>query len=355
MMQQSVPFATSSKRVTLTPALLRSLAPARVLPTRDTCSSLSFSPDGAFLAVASGDDSLSLVDTTRGEVTLTLSSKKHGIDLPRFTHAPKAILCASTAGKDESVRYWSLHDNRWLATFSGHRDRVTAIAMSPTSDSFASASRDGTVRFWDLRDQRCQGCIRTPTSSASGVSASNNNGDVSLGEACAVEYDPAGKVVFVCAACVLYIYDVSKLDLGPFCTAILPESARMIRAMRVSPSGDHMVLVGAEVALLLDAFNGQVLHIMQVFGGSVPSGATAATDASFSPDGRYVTVAFEDGILRSWEISVKADNAFDRCVEVAQHVGHPAGVKACAWSPKHAMLASACSNVALWLPKLDAS
>lgn len=51
-------------------------------------------------------------------------SKKYGVDLVRFTHAPNAIICASKNNWDESLRYLSLHDNRYLRYFKGHRDKV---------------------------------------------------------------------------------------------------------------------------------------------------------------------------------------------------------------------------------------
>jgi len=69
----------------------------------------------------------------------------------RFTHHEYSVVCASNNGWDQTLRYWSLHDNSYLRYFKGHRDKVTSIAMSPLDDTFLSASLDNTVRLWDLR------------------------------------------------------------------------------------------------------------------------------------------------------------------------------------------------------------
>jgi len=49
-------------------------------------------------------------------------SKKYGIDLPRFTHRSTNIIYASTK-EDDTIRYHSLHDNKYLQYFRGHKKR----------------------------------------------------------------------------------------------------------------------------------------------------------------------------------------------------------------------------------------
>src|SRR6267154_1190314 len=58
-------------------------------------------------------------------LTKTLHSKKYGVDLPRFTHKNTAIIYASTK-EDDTIRYHSLHDNKYLQYFRGHSQRVIA-------------------------------------------------------------------------------------------------------------------------------------------------------------------------------------------------------------------------------------
>jgi COMPASS component SWD2 len=87
-----------------------------------------------------------------------LQSKKYGCNLARFTHHKNNVIYASTKG-DDTIRYLSLHDNRYLRYFRGHKARVTALEMNPMTDTFLSASQDGTIRLWDLRSDNCQGVL----------------------------------------------------------------------------------------------------------------------------------------------------------------------------------------------------
>lgn len=60
----------------------------------------------------------------------------------------------------DTIRYLSLHDNKYLRYFKGHKSRVTSLCMSPEDDTFMSASEDKTVRLWDLRSTNAQVCHR---------------------------------------------------------------------------------------------------------------------------------------------------------------------------------------------------
>lgn len=50
-------------------------------------------------------------------------SRKYGIDLARFSHREQNIVHASTKLDDHTVRYHSMHDNKYLSYFRGHTDR----------------------------------------------------------------------------------------------------------------------------------------------------------------------------------------------------------------------------------------
>lgn len=51
--------------------------------------------------------------------------ERYGAAHVRFTHDPLSVLCASTRGFDNSIRYLSLHDNRYLRYFEGHTVRAS--------------------------------------------------------------------------------------------------------------------------------------------------------------------------------------------------------------------------------------
>ncbi len=53
-----------------------------------------------------------------------------------------------------NVRLWRGRDGRCLRTFSGHRDSISGVQVSPLGYHLLSASHDGTVRTWNIQDDK---------------------------------------------------------------------------------------------------------------------------------------------------------------------------------------------------------
>ncbi|XP_035209029.1 WD repeat-containing protein 82-like isoform X2 [Stegodyphus dumicola] len=124
----------------------------------DRINSVDFSSDGNTLISSSDDDSIVIYDCEKGTHKRTLHSKKYGADLVRFTHTENSAVHSSTK-IDDTIRYLSLHDNKYIRYFSGHSKKVLSLSMSPVDDLLLSGSLDKTVRLWDLRSPNCQGLI----------------------------------------------------------------------------------------------------------------------------------------------------------------------------------------------------
>jgi WD40 repeat protein len=56
----------------------------------------------------------------------------------------------ATGSADGLVRVLQTTDQQTLFTLYGHRDAITAMAVSRTPDVFATGSYDGTVCVWNL-------------------------------------------------------------------------------------------------------------------------------------------------------------------------------------------------------------
>jgi hypothetical protein len=63
--------------------------------------------------------------------------------------APEGRILAS-AGKDRTVRLWSLPGGKLVKTLQGHRDWVSCLDIVPDGTILASGSKDSTVRLWSL-------------------------------------------------------------------------------------------------------------------------------------------------------------------------------------------------------------
>lgn len=66
-------------------------------------------------------------------------------------------------------------------------------------------------------------------------------------------------------------------------------------------------------------------------------------EASYSPDSQFIFAGSVDGRVHVWN----ADTGYKIC---ALNGDHPAPVQCVQFNPKYMMLASACTNMAFWLP-----
>lgn len=306
--------------------VVRSFRVAKVFrENTDKINNLDFASNGENLISSSDDDQIIIYDCEKGIQKRTVNSKKYGVDLIHFTHAKNAAIHSSTK-IDDTIRYLSLHDNKYIRYFPGHTKKVVTVCMSPVDDSFLSGSMDRTLRLWDLRSPNCQGLMHL---SGRPVAA----------------FDPEGLIF---AAGVnsesLKLYDLRSFDKGPFTTFKLSQEKECDwTGVKFSPDGKTLLVsTNGSIIRLVDAFTGQPL---QTFTGHL-NNKGIALEASYSPDSQFVFSGSTDGRLHVWN----AENGYKLCVLNADHTGP---VQCVQFNPKYMMLASACTNMAFWLPNMD--
>lgn len=108
---------------------------------------LAFSPDGTTLAAGSYDGRLRLWDVATGELERTLSGHTGRVFEVAFSHDGRAL--ASTSA-DWSARVWDLDTGMEARILAGHSGPVVGVAFSPDDRLLATGSKDTTVRLWDL-------------------------------------------------------------------------------------------------------------------------------------------------------------------------------------------------------------
>ncbi|CAI7752008.1 unnamed protein product [Closterium sp. NIES-53] len=286
--------------------------------------SMDFHRTEDLLVTASDDESIRVYDTSNATLVKTIHSRKYGVDQVVFTHHPSAVLYSSKNGWDESLRYLSLYDNRYLRYFKGHRDKVVSLCMSPKNDSFLSGALDHTVRLWDLRTCECQGLMRVRGRPA-------------------VAFDQQGLVFAVAmGGGAVKLFDARSYEKGPFDTMLVGGDEDEVTSIKFSNDGNQILVCTLNGRIyLLDAFEGQKLHTLCV----VPDIDGAPLEASFSPDAKYVVSGSGDGTVKAWSATTGAQVA-----TWGNHAGVPSVVK---WAPRRLMFATASVLLALWIPDLS--
>ncbi|RUS31520.1 WD40-repeat-containing domain protein [Jimgerdemannia flammicorona] len=267
--------------------------------------SLSFDDTGEVCVCSAEDESLRVYDCKQGKQNNVIyaSTKEDGKPLIRDINLQRA----------DTLRYLSLHDNKYIRYFKGHRkryvphfifilvlgigqplwainvstfledqrltssspNRVVALEMSPLDDQVLSAAIDDTVRLWDLRSSACQGLI-------------NISGRPT------VAFDQSGLVFAVgLDSNTIRVYDLKAFDKGPFDTWTIdshlpygippPEWT----GLRFSNDGKHILVTTAgDSHLLIDSFTGQSRQ--RFVGHNGVGSARGGGEAGFTPDGRFV-------------------------------------------------------------------
>ncbi|MDD5491431.1 MAG: WD40 repeat domain-containing protein [bacterium] len=104
---------------------------------------LSFSPDGKFLASGGFDNSIRLWDIASRKELKVLREQEGGVSGVAFS--PDGKLLASCGN---TIKLWAIADGKVIQEISGHTDFVTAIAFSPDGKTLASGSMDGSIKIW---------------------------------------------------------------------------------------------------------------------------------------------------------------------------------------------------------------
>ncbi|OZJ03794.1 hypothetical protein BZG36_03002 [Bifiguratus adelaidae] len=329
------------KPVVLTPPILSSFRITKIFKENiNSITSLCYDDTGEICVTAAKDESLRVYDCRSGQPRNTLFSKKYGVHLAKFTHRQNNVVYASTK-EDDTLRYLSLHDNKYIRYFRGHKKRVTALEMSPADDQFLSASLDNTVRLWDLRSNTCQGMINTP---------GRTN----------IAFDQAGLIFALGVGSTLKLYDLKAFDSGPFASWDLidpnrPQGMAEWTSVQFSNDGLHILITTAgDTHYLVDAFDGKLeqtfvghsgVGIGSNLGGQVDV-VGGGGEACFTPDAQFVMAGSRDGKICLWDIAhPKPDHQPFHVLD-----GPTEPVSVLGINPKYLMLASGSSELCFWEP-----
>ena len=129
----------------------QTLRPIRQLPARGLPSASAVSRDGRVVALARDDGSLRLVDLRSGRSRTLLGRQAASVQSAAFSADGKTLV---TGDDDTRVTVWDVAGARLRETFEGHAGRINGVTVSPDGGTAYSASLDGTVIAWDMAGTR---------------------------------------------------------------------------------------------------------------------------------------------------------------------------------------------------------
>lgn len=108
---------------------------------------LAFCPDGSRVVTGSTDNTAQVWDATSGELIARMVGHERALVAVAFIDECRGVV---TASLDHTAQRWDSETGRRVVAFEGHRGGVRTLAVSPSEDTLATGGDDSTVRLFDL-------------------------------------------------------------------------------------------------------------------------------------------------------------------------------------------------------------
>jgi WD40 repeat protein len=323
--------------------LLKAIRGNKTEPTQ-----LSFSRDGAFLAIASVGKTVSL---WRIDPILQKNINVSEFRIMRVVITPDGKTIA-TGGADNSIRLWN-PEGKLLRTLSGHRDWIFGLNFSPDGQWLASASEDSTIKIWRTatgeldrqfkHDNKAYDVNFSPNGQLLASIGTDNRlrlwnlltgeqlppleVDSNLFYAWSTSFSPDGQLLAATTRAGIKLWRVSDRKLVQTLRSDRADSETVFK-ISFSPDGQRLAAASINGVQLWNLKNGQLLTPLSQHKNVV-------MDVQFSADNRLIATASIDQTIKLWTTEGKLLRTLE---------GHDSQVLSLKFSPDSQTLVSTDTN-----------
>ncbi|MGO8700423.1 MAG: protein kinase domain-containing protein [Limisphaerales bacterium] len=232
--------------------------------------SAQFSADGKQIVTVSRDQAARVWNADTGQPLTEPLQHSSALNSAQFSPDGKLILTATVEGM---AWLWDVRTGKQLSKPLIHRSRVNSAQFSPDGKRIVTASQDGTARVWDAQSGEPLAELR----------------DENFFSVSSAEFSPDGKrIVTVSRDETMRVWDAQNGEQ-------LLQLAGDVTSARYSPDGERILTASGTTARVWDALTGQALTEPLQNNYSVSS-------AQFSPDGKRIVTATLGGGVRVWDV-----------------------------------------------------
>ncbi|HEY9810537.1 MAG TPA: AAA-like domain-containing protein [Halomicronema sp.] len=279
--------------------------------------SLCFSHDGQYIAAASSYDGIILWDLFGNKI----EQFGEGISFTSISFSPDGKFIA-TGSYDFTSHLWDLIGNQ-LTEFYGHQLSVTDIKFSPRGTAIATCSEDGTAKLWNLSGTKTKTFIE-PRSFVSTINFSPDENYLAIGLGDGriilwgfdvnppIEFKGHQNEVLDISFCPDGKYFISAGEDDTICLwenapenyfVKFPAYQNVIAGISFNPNGKQIATASLDGTIILWDFVGNQLAQLQYNDEEL-------TSISFSNDGQYLGTTSQNGTVELLNLSNKQTTEF---------------------------------------------
>ncbi|MBP9479801.1 MAG: hypothetical protein KBF12_14455, partial [Sebaldella sp.] len=275
----------------------------------DAIYSLSYSPDGKYLASGS-NNTIKIWDVNTSKETKNFI--EYNYPILSLSYSPNGKYLAS------GVKVWDVNNGKGLEGFLGHRDLVTSVCYSPDGKYLASGSGDKTIKIWDTSSGKEVKTLIGHNSTVWSLCYSPDGkylASSSLNDTIKIWDVSTGKEVKTLSGHSNNIYSVSYSPDGKYLASgsgdktikiwdvltgkeikSLTGHRYGVRSVSYSPDGKYLASGSDDETIKIwDALTGKEMKSLTVSSSYVRT-------VCYSPDGKYLAIGSNDGTIKIWEI-----------------------------------------------------
>ncbi len=252
--------------------------------------SAAFSPDGKTIVTTSVDKTAKLWDAHSGQLLHTLQGHSGMVNATAFS--PDGSILASVSN-DDIVKLWNARTGLYLHSLEGHNSFVTSAIFSPDGNTIVTTSWDKTAKIWNARTGQCLHTLKGHIRWVLSVAFSPDGGTIATSSYdTGVTTNADGNLVDILLDCTTKLWDART---GQFLYT-LQGHINKVNAAAFSPNGRTIVTASDEgTARVWEVRTGKCLHTLRGHADWVHS-------AAFSPDGKTIVTASRDQTTKIWRL-----------------------------------------------------